>query len=143
MGGDNWGYSGAIRHAYWMYSLANKLGPELAEYIGKLHEDFEIGKGEYIGMHNALTDDSKMDVINNTWGINLAKTKPGLSSLDFEDAFFNAVKNPSKGNSIRIDDIKTIPKQSLKTGIESRRKHMREFSKDPRYQKLMSPSIKY
>src|SRR5690606_12243850 len=39
LGGDNLGYSGAIRHSYWMYLIAVELGRELAEKLGILHED--------------------------------------------------------------------------------------------------------
>lgn len=110
LGGDNLGYSGAIRHSYWMYLVAVELGPELAEKLGILHEDYMVSKV----IHNMQTDDSKMDIINNAWGVNLARQNPNLDYLGFEELFFNDATNKTN-TTIRILDQKTMPKESLKT----------------------------
>ncbi|MEP5341068.1 MAG: RHS repeat-associated core domain-containing protein, partial [Algibacter sp.] len=120
LGGDNLGYSGAIRHSYWMYLVAVELGPELAEKLGMLHEDYTVTIGEHKGRNNLTSRDSRMDVVNNSWGINLARENPNLDYLGFEDLFFNDAT--SKNNTtIRILDTKTIPKESLRT-IRNKRK---------------------
>ncbi|WP_317047083.1 RHS repeat-associated core domain-containing protein, partial [Maribacter polysiphoniae] len=125
LGGDNLGYSGAIRHSYWMYLVAVELGPELAEKLGILHEDYMVTAGKSKGMHNMQTDDSKMDIINNAWGVNLARQNPNLDYLGFEELFFKDATNKTN-TTIRILDQKTIPKESLKTRNTRRNKEIVE-----------------
>ena len=134
LGGDNLGYSGAIRHSYWMYLVAVELGPELAEKLGILHEDYTLRSGK----NNMSTDDSKMDLVNNTWGVNLARKNPNLNSLEFEELFLKDVQN--QNNMIKIFDEKTIPKQSLKAGIENRRQ-LREKFKNHKSQRVTGPKF--
>ena len=133
LGGDDLGYSGAIRHSYWMYLVAINLSPEIAETVGFLHEDFTVDVGENKGKNNLLTRDSKMDMANNIWGINLARENPNLSPLEFEELFLRDVT--SQNTTIIIFDEKTIPKESLKTGIESR-KQVREKWKSHESQRI-------
>ena len=113
LGGDNLGYSGAIRHSYWMYLIAVELGPDLAEKLGILHEDYMVSDGRNGKKNNILTDDSKMDIVNNSWGVNLARKNPNLDYLGFEELFFKDATNKNN-TTIRILDQKTIPKESLK-----------------------------
>jgi len=142
LGGDNKGYSGAIRHAYWMYLLAVELGPELAEKLGLMHEDFEITEGLGKGMNNMLTADSQMDMTNNAWGISMARKNPNLSSLDFEEAFFNAAQN--KDPNISILNSGTVPSQTLRATINYRKKRYGEVKKELNStQHLRIPSIKF
>ena len=71
-----------------MYLVAVELGPELAEKLGILHEDYVITIGANKGKNNLTTRDSKMDVVNNAWGVNLARQNPNLDYLGFEELFF-------------------------------------------------------
>ncbi len=123
LGGDDEGYSGAIRHSYWMYLVAVNLSPELAEKIGYYHEDFIITVGKDKGRQNMITRDGKMDLANNNFGINLARENPNLNSTQFEQRFFEAVQN--KNQSIIIIDRSTIPAQSLQGEINQRFKNRR------------------
>jgi len=142
LGGDNLGYSGAIRHSYWMYLIAVELSPEIAEVIGTLHEDFVIGKGKDNGKHNFRTDDGKMDLANNAWGINLARNNPGLSELEFEELFFNEVSN--NNTSLIILDSSTIPSQTLRKTIEYRSNRHKEVKQEMKAtEHLRLPSIKF
>ena len=97
-----------------MYLVAVELGPELAEKLGILHEDYTITVGANKGKNNLTTRDSKMDVVNNAWGVNLARENPNLDYLGFEELFFKDATNKNNA-TIRILDQNTIPKESLKT----------------------------
>ncbi|UJH68662.1 DUF6443 domain-containing protein [Allomuricauda sp. SCSIO 65647] len=118
LGGDNLGYSGAIRHSYWMYLIAVELGPELAERLGMLHEDYEITVGEHKGKNNLTTRDSQMDQVNNAFGILIARKNPNLTDLEFEDIFLKTVNHKDYQKLIKIFDTHTIPKESLKVKAE-------------------------
>ncbi|WP_235831820.1 MULTISPECIES: hypothetical protein [Flavobacterium] len=138
IGGDNDGYSGAIRHAYWMYLIAISLGPERAETIGLLHEDFIITRGKYKGMNNIYSEDSKMDMINNAWGINMARENPNLTDVEFEELFYRAVQ--SQNGTIKIIDTKTVPKSTLKERFKSLEKTKERLRANGH---RMMPSIKW
>lgn len=85
----------------------------MAEKLGILHEDYIITVGKSKGINNMQTDDSKMDIVNNAWGVNMARKNPNLDYLQFEELFFNDVK--SQNTTIMIFDQKTIPKETLRT----------------------------
>lgn len=135
LGGDNLGYSGAIRHSYWMYLLAVELGPELAEKLGMLHEDYIVTVGEHKGRNNLTSRDSEMDQVNNAFGITIARKNPNLTDLEFEEVFFKTVNSKRYQKLIRILDTKTIPKESLNDRNARRNKEIVEAwkARDPRY----------
>jgi RHS repeat-associated protein len=141
LGGDNLGYSGAIRHSYWMYLVAVNLSPEIAEIVGHFHEDFIIGIGKYKGKNNLTTRDSKMDMVNNAWGIDLASKNVNLDYLGFEELFYKDVKN--NNTAIMILDSSTIPQQTLRATFEYRRKIRQEVKQEMKAtEHLRLPSIK-
>jgi len=70
------GRKDALRHAYWMALLSNKIGPKRALWLGKAHEkkgkkDFEKGIKE----DGSLADETamKMDLLNNEFGAKIGK----------------------------------------------------------------------
>ena len=73
---ESGGRKDALRHAYWMALMSNKIGPKRALWLGKAHEkkgkkDFKSGIKE----DGSLADQTamEMDLINNAFGVKVGK----------------------------------------------------------------------
>ena len=112
LGGGEDGYGDALRHSYWMFLIAQELGPDLAESFGNAHENIDLGNGQ----NNFYLPKGVMDRHNNEWGIsfsNYAK-KQGIVvgsvgdeyELFFDDAF--------RRGEILIIDKGDVPDEPLR-----------------------------
>ncbi|WP_243739359.1 DUF6973 domain-containing protein [Flavicella sediminum] len=94
----NGGQVDAFRHAYWMYTLAKKIGKRAAKSLGEAHE-----KGNYQQFKNAKLENgavadeasSKMDLANNEKALELYKEHKKISKTEIIKLLISEIK---KGN---------------------------------------------
>ncbi|MEQ8623402.1 MAG: hypothetical protein RJQ00_11515 [Vicingaceae bacterium] len=128
---ESGGRKDALRHAYWMALMSNKIGPKRALWLGYAHEkagkkDFEKGIEE----DGSLADQTamQMDLINNSFGVKVGKycyecdqqklLKTVLESL--KKGELKIIKQNSKGDFLD-EDNEIIPTDSWKGRWENER----------------------
>jgi hypothetical protein len=91
----NGGKLDAFRHAYWMASLAHKIGVKKARALGAAHE-----KGNYLSYKKRKFEDGQlpdslsgvMDKINNEAGLQLAKIYPKADAAELKRYVLEAIQ---------------------------------------------------
>ena len=128
---ESGGRKDALRHAYWMALISNKIGPKRALWLGYAHEkagkkDFEKGIEE----DGSLADQTamQMDLINNSFGVKVGKycyecdeqklLETVLESL--KKGELKIIKQNSKGDFLD-EDNEIIPTDSWKGRWENER----------------------
>ena len=111
---ENGGKLDAFKHAYWMASLACKIGPKQALKLGKAHE-----RGNYLQFKKQLLEDksmpdsvsSVMDLRNNAFGVSVAENNRNSSAIMLQklimDGFATGqlvvLKKDEEGNYLTCD----------------------------------------
>lgn len=113
----NGGQVDAFRHAFWMASLAKKIGKRSAKSLGKAHEKGNYKQSKKQQLEEGTLPDaiaSEMDLFNNLVGIEIYqqnKKVPEKIVIDcviekIKNAELKIIKKDSLGNFLRCDGTK-------------------------------------
>ncbi len=126
-GGED-GYGDAYRHAYFMFLITKRLGPDIAKSFGDNHENVMFKDGIHKWVNNKDYPRGKMDLNNNNWGIKYALQKNSKIS-NFNSAFNDAVID----NKIIIINKRTIPRSATKKGRAALAKNASDMTRYSRF----------